>query len=65
MAIVVFITLPNKHTPIIITVDVAALGMIMILFGPSFDQAGANSYIPRPGGCQFNIFQLLTNFPRN
>ena len=59
MAIVVFITLPNKHTPIIITVDVAALGMIMILFGPSFDQAGANSYIPRPGGCQLHIDFIL------
>ena len=29
--------------------------MTMVLFGPSFDQAGANFYIPRPGGCQFNI----------
>ena len=27
----------------------------MILFGPSFDQAGANFYVPRPGGRQFNI----------
>ena len=35
--------------------------MTMILFGPSFDQAGANFYVPRPGGRQFNIVaELIT-----